>query len=180
MNAKILSAPPLILPSRVFVYPHAVPGEEDAMARGSIWVEVSPTGGGNFLAQCAIGYKGGDVATGLYPSPKPDELCIAAGGYLYRVDTQQPQNVTQVAMRPVVRVLEAPDAVVCAGFHTLLILTADGEWETPRLSHEGLTELRVEGDIVHGLGWDVRSDREIPFTVHLATRETRGGAFNLP
>jgi hypothetical protein len=51
-------------------------------------------------------------------------------------------------------------------------------WETARLTWEGLTLTDIRDNQLHGLGWDMRTDRELPFAVDLATGQHTGGAFN--
>ncbi|HEX5285020.1 MAG TPA: hypothetical protein VFW30_12940, partial [Bryocella sp.] len=50
-------------------------------------------------------------------------------------------------------------------------------WETKRLTWEGLTLHGIRDHHLHGLGWDMRTDRELPFTIDLATGHHTGGAF---
>lgn len=179
-SAKILSGPPLISPVRQFIYPRPVPGEEDALARGAMYVEVHPAAGGSFLATCALGYASGSVASGIYATPHPDELCIVAGGYAYLADTRSPEQCIHLELRPVAAVLNTEEAVVFAGFHTCVIRDSGEEpWETPRLSWEGITGLRAEDGTVHGLGWDLQSDKDIPFTIDIGARKASGGPFRL-
>ena len=177
--ATVLLGAPLIAPARQFVFPLAVAGEEDALARGALWLEIKPAHGGSFLAQCALGFAGSGVATGLWPAPNPDDLLAVAGGYAYRIRTLDPAATQLLPMRPVVGVFPAPaaKALVLIGFHHALVLTADGMWESPKLTWEGVTEVRVEETCLVGKGWHMPSDREIPFRLDLLTRELSGGGF---
>lgn len=115
--------------------------------------------------------------------PEPDEICAVAGGYAYLVDTLRPETVEIVPLRPVVEVLPVPscDVVVFRGFHHLYVRGAsEVRWQTPRLSWEGITLGEVSGDLLHGTGWEMQTDKEIPFTVNLRTRECVGGGFLPP
>ncbi len=178
-RAGILRGQPLIMPARHITLPHAVPGEEDAMARGALWVQVQPERGGTFVAQCALGFAGEGVASGLWATPQQDLLLAIAGGYAYAIDTIAPENSILLAMRPVVRVHAAREAgaLVLGGFHALSVLTNKGAWESSRLSWEGVTVDHITGDEVHGTGWHMRLDRELPYILNLRTREVTGGAF---
>ena len=176
-QAKILPGPPMIAPARQFVFPQAVPGEEDALARGAMWLEIKPTTGGAFLAQCALGFAGRGVVTGAWSTPNPLHLLAVAGGYAYRIDTADPDRSELIEMRPVVAVLAASTArsLVLMGFHAACILTDGEAWQSPKLSWEGVTETRIEGEVLHGIGWHMPSDKELPFTLNLRTRELIGG-----
>jgi hypothetical protein len=60
------------------------------------------------------------------------------------------------------------------GHHSILAWGSDGEaWESDRLSWEGITNLRIEarieGAILHGEGWDLRTDKDLPFALDLNT-----------
>lgn len=177
--ATVLAGAPMIAPARQFVFPLAVAGEEDALARGALWLEVRPAHGGTFLAQCALGFAGSGVATGVWATPNPNDLLAVAGGYAYRMRTLDPAETELLPMRPVVGVFPAPaaDVLVLIGFHHALVLTADGAWESPKLTWEGVTEVSVKGTLLCGKGWHMPSDREIPFRLDLRTRELTGGGF---
>ncbi len=177
---QVLPGPPMIAPARQFVFPQAVPGEEDALARGALWLQIKPRTGGVFLAQCALGFAGPGVLQGTWSTPEPDVLLAVAGGYAYRIDTVAPEQSTLLPIRPVVSIISVPEpaTLVLAGFHSLYILQHGASWQSARISWEGVAVTSVEGDTVHGTGWHMRSDRELPFALNLRTRELTGGAFH--
>ena len=180
-SAEILSAPPLIAPARQFTWPQRVAGEEDALARGALLLQVKPASGGSFLATCALGFRDPNALTGVWSCPRPDDVLAVAGGYAYFADTLAPERPLHLALRPVAQVLPVSDAnlLLLAGFHTIAAIGASGLlWETARLTWEGLTLTDIRDSQLHGLGWDMRTDRELPFIVDLATGSHSGGAFN--
>jgi hypothetical protein len=68
--------------------------------------------------------------------------------------------------------------LVFVGFHALVAWGADGlAWQTARLSWEGIRVAGVEGDALRGFGWDMRTDREVEFSVDLRTGAHTGGGF---
>ena len=110
--------------------------------------------------------------TGIWSCPRPDDILAVAGGYAYLADTLAPDRPLHLPLRPVTQVLPAPDAnlLLLAGFHAIAAIGATGLlWETARLTWEGLTLSDIRDDQLHGLGWDMRTDRELPFTVDLDT-----------
>jgi len=180
-TAEILKTPPLIAPARQFTYPQQIAGEEDALARGAFLLMVHPPAGGTFLATCALGFTDPSVPTGLFSCPNPDELCAVAGGYAYIVDTLQPDRSTHIPQKPVVEVIPIPShhLLVFAGFHSLFAWGANGEaWQTSRLSWEGIRITGVEGDTLQGTGWNLLTDKEVPFSVDLSTGKYEGGGFS--
>jgi hypothetical protein len=47
---------------------------------------------------------------------------------------------------------------------------AEGEaWKSGKLSDEGVTITSIEGGILRGRGWDLRTDKETPFALDLKT-----------
>jgi hypothetical protein len=183
-RAEVLAAPPLIAPARQFTYPRQVAGEEDALARGALLVQVHPAGGGkaggSFLATCALGFSDPAMPSGVWACPNPREMCAVAGGYAYVVDTAAPERSTHVALKPVaeVLVLAAHGLLVFVGFHALMAWGVDGlAWQSARLSWEGIRVTAVEGDSLRGFGWDMRTDREVEFSVDLRTGAHMGGGF---
>ncbi len=178
--ARILTAPPLIAPARQYMYPHHIPGEEDAMNRGALLLDVKPGPAANFLATCALGFREVSLPTGVFACPHPDHLLALAGGYAYVIDTLAPEHCVHLPLRPVTQILAAPPAgvILLAGFHNVLALDANGiRWQSARLSWEGVTLTRADADYLHGTGWNMHTDREVPFTVDLITGEHQGGGF---
>lgn len=177
-SAEILKAPPMIAPARQFTYPRQIAGEEDALARGALLLMIRPETGGSFLATCALGFTDPSMPTGLYASPNPRELCAVAGGYAYIIDTHQPEDSTHIPLKPAVQVLPVPshDLLVFIGFHTIYAWGESGEaWKTERLSGEGIRITGIEGDTLHGTGWNMFTDRDVPFTVDLRNGRHQGG-----
>jgi hypothetical protein len=179
-TARILTAPPLIAPARQFVYPLFVPGEEDAMARGALLLDIKPATAPNFLATCALGFREPSLPTGIFACPRPDDLLALAGGYAYIIDTGDPTRCLHLPLRPVTAVLPAPEAgvILLAGFHHIAAVVAEGLlWQSARLSWEGVTMTEVRDGHLHGTGWNMHTDRDVPFTLDLATGEHEGGGY---
>lgn len=179
-TARPLPHAPLILPARQFMYPQLVPGEEDAMNRGALLIEVKPATGGSFLATCALGFHEPTLPSGLWSCPAPDDLLAVAGGYAYLVHTAAPDAAEFLPLRPVCAVLPVPgnELLLLAGFHTVLALGGEGIlWQTTRLSWEGVTLGDIRGGTLHGTGWDMFSDRDLPFGIDLRTGAHEGGGY---
>ena len=174
-TAEILPNRPMILPSRHFVYPAQV----EEVERGALEVLVQPAGAMAFLATCALGFRDPKAPTGLWAMPDPDWLCAISGGYAYLIDTAAPERFVHLRYRPVLEVLAVragdaqsarADLILFVGHVSVLALGRECEaWESPRLSWEGLTGLRIEGNTLHGLGWDMKTDKDLPFALDLKT-----------
>jgi hypothetical protein len=183
-QAEALSARPLILPRRRFVYPR----EAEEVERGALEVLVRPgreivrpgpenaqpdaETGEPFLATCALGFRDPSAPTGLWSAPKPEELCAVAGGYAYLIDTHAPERFTMIQYRPVLRVLPiaAHGLLLFVGHHSILAWGRDGEaWESEKLSDEGVEIAGVDAAVLRGAGWAIQTDSETPFAVDLRT-----------
>ena len=179
-RAEVLRTPPLIAPARQFTYPRQIAGEEDALARGALLVQVQPAAGGTFLATCALGFTDPTMPTGIFACPNPRELCAVAGGYAYLIDTASPEHSTHIPLKPVTEVLALVDhgLLLFAGFHSILAWGSYGlAWQTARLSYEGLRITGVDGGSLHGFGWNLMTDKEVAFSVDLCTGTHTGGGF---
>ena len=175
-TAEVLRVAPLIAPVRQFVWPMAIAGEEDALARGAVRVMVRPRVGGSFLVTAALGFKDASMPTGVWGCPAADWICVVAGGYGYLASTLEPERVTLLGMKPVVEVMEAGELLLFVGFQTILAWGLEGmAWETGRLSWEGVRVTSVTGTEVVGLGWDLVADAEREFRVDLRTGTFVGG-----
>ncbi|WP_158943816.1 hypothetical protein [Granulicella sp. S190] len=182
-SAETLKTPPLIAPARQFIYPQQIAGEEDALARGALQLMVHSGSGGTFLATCALGFTNPTMPTGVFACPNQQEMCAVAGGYAYIIDTAQPEHCVHLAMKPVVevRALIEQELLLFIGFHSLIAWGATGmAWETARLSWEGVRVTSVEANTLNGMGWNLLTDREVPFSVDLLTGRHQGGGFVQP
>jgi hypothetical protein len=181
-SAEILQAAPLIAPTRQYVWPMRIAGEEDALARGALQLMVRPAGGGQYLVTCALGFRDPSMPTGVFACPDPDQICAVAGGYAYVAHAGSPEKCVQVGMKPVVEVRPAVSAglLLFVGFHTIQARGKDGMvWETGRLSWEGVRVTAVTEDEAVGFGWDLRGDVEVEFRVDLRTGSHVGGGFRV-
>ena len=174
-QAEILPERPLILPARHFVYPR----EAEEVERGALEVLVRPDAVDEqpFLATCALGFHDPVVPNGLWSTPNPVEICAVSGGYAYVIDTTAPERFTMIAYRPVLEIRPLPEQglLLFVGHHSILAWGANGQaWQSGRLSSEGLTITGIDGDVLHGLGWNLITDKEAPFDVDLKTGKRVG------
>jgi hypothetical protein len=179
-RVDILTKPPLIAPARQHTYPLQVAGEEDALARGALFLMVHPATAGTFLATCALGFTDPTMPTGVFACPNPSELCAVAGGYAYVIDTAEPSQSNQIPLKPVTQVIPIGEQqlLLFVGFHAIVAWGASGlAWQTRRLSWEGVRVAGVEGDSLRGFGWNLMTDKEVEFTVDLKTGAHVGGGF---
>jgi hypothetical protein len=182
-SVEILKTPPLIAPARQFTYPHQIAGEEDALARGALQLMVRPANGGTFLATCALGFTDPAMPTGVFACPNAVQMCAVAGGYAYVIDTAQPERSTHIPLKPVVevRLLVEQGLLLFVGFHSVVAWGRDGlVWESARLSWEGIRITSIDGDELHGMGWNLHTDREVSFSIDLLTGQHQGGGFAQP
>jgi len=186
-QAEILSARPVILPARHFVYPR----NAEEVERGALevfikvgapclasetWESKSARSAHQtaqpFLATCALGFRDPAVPTGLWSAPNPEEICAVSGGYAYLINTAQPDRFTMIPYRPVLGVLPAPavNLLLFVGHRTILAWGSNGQaWESEMLSDEGITITAIEDKFLRGIGWDMRTDKEMPFALDLRT-----------
>jgi len=169
-RATILADTPATLPPRQFIYP----SEVEEVELGALEVQIKPAtkDAQPFLATCALGFRDPAVPTGIWACPRKEEICAVSGGYAYVIDTAIPENFTMISYRPVmeVRVAVAQGLLLFVGHHAVLAWGADGEaWESEKLSDEGVKITDIAGGILHGMGWDMKKDRETPFAVDLLT-----------
>jgi hypothetical protein len=167
-QAEVLAARPLILPPCHFVYP----GQAEEVERGALEVLIRPDAqdAQPFLATCALGFRDPAVPTGLWSAANPNELCAVSGGYAYIIDTTAPERFTMIAYRPVLEVcsLPAQELLLFVGHHSVLAWGREGQaWESEKLSSEGVAITSVESSVLNGRGWDLMTDKEMPFALDL-------------
>ena len=167
-RAEILAARPLILPPRHFVYPQAA----EEVERGALEVFIRPDGSDAqpFLATCALGFRDPAAPTGLWSTPRPEEICAVAGGYAYLINTTAPERFNMIPYRPVleIRPLVQEGLLLFVGHRSILAWKLDGQaWESVKLSDEGVTITGIDGGVLRGTGWDMKTDRDRPFAIDL-------------
>ena len=175
-KAEILTARPLILPSRHFVYPR----EAEEVERGALEVLIRPgeQGAQTFLATCALGFRDPAVPTGIWSAPNPEEICAVSGGYTYIIDTTAPERFTMIPYRPVLNVRPVVPAglLLFVGHHSILACGATGQaWQSGKLSDEGVTITAIGNGILRGLGWEMMYDSETSFALDLGTGQRLHG-----
>jgi hypothetical protein len=188
-QAEILPARPLILPTRHYVYPR----DAEEVERGALEVLVklgapsplvrrgggageskspSPSSTQPFLATCALGFRDPAAPTGLWSCPNPYEICAVSGGYAYIISTTNPESFTMLPYRPVleIRPVLTQNLLLFVGHHSILAWGPSRQaWQSEKLSSEGLTLEEITSPILHGVGWDLMTDKEVPFTLDLET-----------
>jgi hypothetical protein len=182
-RAEILPQRPMILPGRHYVYP----GAAEEVEKGALEVLIQPATSGQsaqpeaqpFLATCALGFRDPAAPTGLWSTPDPNWICAVSGGYAYLIDTTAPERFTMIRYRPVLDVHcyqtglsgeSGGGLLLFVGHHSILAWGTGGEaWESERLSWEGVTVERIESSSLHGHGWDLRTDQDVPFVLDLET-----------
>ncbi len=120
------------------------------------------------------------MPTGAISCPNPQEMCAVAGGYAYVIDTKRPEHCTHIALKPVVEIhpLAAQQLLIFVGFHSIVAWGTNGmAWESARLSWEGVRITSVDGDVLHGTGWNMMTDQEAAFSLDLLTGKHQGGGF---
>jgi hypothetical protein len=175
-EVKLLASYSLLHPAEKL---YQFPAELEEGDRNGIHLRVMPAGSAAWIGFFALGFESGQVASGIFSCPDPDWVCVVAGGYAYAVDSANPARWMQIEQRPVTEVRAVPELklLLFTGFTTI---TALGEsqrlWTTERLSWEGLSVKDIQGATLHGMGWDVITDKEVPFEVDLLTGKSKGGA----
>ncbi|HVW79297.1 MAG TPA: hypothetical protein VHB45_16900 [Alloacidobacterium sp.] len=169
-TVEVLEKRPLIAPARQFVYPK----QAEEVERGALELLLKPAEGAAFLATCALGFADPNAPNGIWSCPHPDWLCAVSGGYAYLIDTRNPQQWNMIPYRPVLAVHALPEQqlLLFVGHHSILAWGRKGQaWQTERLSSEGVKIVSVTDDTLRGLGWDLMTDRDVPFVLDLRTGE---------
>jgi hypothetical protein len=170
-TAEVLTNRPMIFPPRHFTYPAIA----EEVEKGAMEVLVRPGSDGaeeSFLATCALGFRDAAAPSGLWSTPDPDWICAVSGGYAYLIDVRNPERFIMLPYRPVLEVLPlvAHELLLFVGHHAILAWGRAGEaWQSDRLSWEGISITGVEDGILRGTGWDMITDKDVPFALDIQT-----------
>lgn len=157
---------------------HQFPARLEEGDRTGAYLRVTPQGSQAWIGFFVLGFDSDKVASGIYSCPDADSLCAVVGGYAYFVNAGDPQRWMQIEQRPVVEVRPVPELnlLLFAGFTSITGLESNRLWTSERLSWEGLSISGIQGNTLHGLGWDAITDNEVPFEIDLSTGKSKGGA----
>lgn len=75
-----------------------------------------------------------------------------------------------IPYRPVleIRPLVQEGLLLFVGHRSILAWKLDGQaWESVKLSDEGVTIAGIDGGVLRGTGWDMKTDRDRPFAIDL-------------
>jgi hypothetical protein len=173
---KVLESAPPIHPLEKL---HHFPVELDEGDRTGVYVRVVSPSAPPWFGFFAAGFESPQVTNAVCSCPDPNWLCVVSGGYAYVVKSSDPRKWFRIEQNPVVelRTLTEQRLILFSGFTSITALGMEGIlWATERISWEGVQITRIDGDTLHGLGWDAKSDREVPFAVDLKTGKHTGGA----
>lgn len=122
----------------------------------------------------------GAGASGVFTTPDPDVVCIAAAGAAYLVHADKPEWWSQLDMEPVRQIIQVPAVGVIVFVGDVMIEAHDGQhriWMTPRLGFDRLSRIAVSGETLTGIGSDpTMAAGGVPFTVDLRTGASSGGS----
>ncbi len=182
--AEILPSRPMILPPRHYTYPAVA----EEVEKGAMEVLIRPETGlaGStaqypmdapiapepFLATCALGFRDAAAPSGLWSMPDPDWICAVSGGYAYLINATCPEQFTMIAYRPVLEIVPVVEQglLLFVGHHAILAWGRNGEaWQSDRLSWEGIAIREIEDGVLRGTGWDMMTDKDVPFALDLHT-----------
>ena len=171
-----LDSAPLVHPLEALYH---FPVQLEEGDRSGAYVRVAPQRGPAWSGFFALGFNSEQVVSAICACPDPDSVCVVVGGYAYVVKATDPACWFQVEQRPVVdlRTVAEAELLLFTGFTSATAVGKTGiVWQSERLSWEGVRITTVESGKLHGFGWDVMSDQEVPFEVDLKTGKHTGGA----
>ena len=163
---------PALLPH--YYYPGATVGN----GRDGLLVEVRPEGKQSWNGTFAFSQIVPKGTSGIFSTPDPKRVCIAAKGAGYLVSAMEPTSWELVRATPLidVRPVGVRGIIVFASFTNLVAYGATGIiWRTKRLAWSNLKITEVTDEIIKGVFWDIRSEANAEFVVDLATGTNIGG-----
>lgn len=116
----------------------------------------------------------------IFEFPDSDKIIVVAGGqcYIMNPDFEKPLGVFAVTIDNVIQTDDGT-IIMTDGFHVRMVGSAGELWCSPRISWDGIKDLKLNNKLLTGLAYDPRRDQDdwTPFTVDIATRKIIGGSF---
>jgi hypothetical protein len=115
--------------------------------------------------------------SGAYDHPDGKLVVIVAGGAIYIVDPDTQAAEESGGMVSSVIQVSEKNALLFNDNIYLSLISSHGNWQTKRLSWDGIRNLSISGDFVLGEGWRY-DDTWHEFSVSLANGSHSGGAYD--
>jgi hypothetical protein len=151
------------------------PPKWGAGAREGLVVEFTPSVGSAWVGNFQPGIGGIDDAV---PHPNGRDVLVFSNGFLWSVDP-----TTRVAEKVATAIAECwpltdPDGYLLNNQGLSFVrLSAEGlVWQSRRISWDGFSDLRLEGERLSGRAWTPIDDAWLPFTLDLRTGNVDGGS----
>ena len=115
--------------------------------------------------------------SGAYKHPDGKHVVVVAGGAIYTVDPDTQIAEESGGMVSSVTQVSGKNALLFNDSIFLSFISPYGNWQTQRLSWDGIRNLSISGDFALGEGWHY-DDTWHEFSVSLADGSHTGGAYN--
>jgi hypothetical protein len=157
---------------RILYYPGAL---ESGGTDGMI-VSIEPRSAPAWLGVFSFGMGG---LSGLFGWPDGAKLCVISRGFGYLVAIDQPTDWEEIDLVSIEHaILQREGRWIALADRTRLVGSGQEgrSWRTPRLSWDGIKNLKESDDSLEGLAWDAPSERWVRFEVDPLTGDHQGGA----
>jgi len=134
------------------------------------WTATGETWVGNFH-----GYYG--RASGVLDHPDKQRIIVLARGGGHVINPEAPEDVTTFGRGLFQEFHELPEfnAILFVDPLGMETIKKEGRWWCiPRISWDGISNIKIEGNTLQGEAYDPFADRWVPFTVDLRTGECEG------
>lgn len=108
---------------------------------------------------------------GVYFTPNPNSICTIVGGELFYGDVHNPDCIARVEFEPIFHAFSICDRnmLILGGFTRLVAFNKSGlTWKSESISTDSMEISHVEGDVLFGTFWDLRTEAKSEFQVCLS------------
>ena len=132
---------------RQFYFPTECRGVADPLIR------VRPKGQDAWIGLFEPGTVVSGAVTGIYTTPKEEELCVVSRGEGYLIDVNHPGTYRKVEASPITTVLSSlpHELLIFADLWRIIAYGADGvRWRTGRIAIDGIRLQGIHEDLLYG------------------------------
>lgn len=140
-------------------------------------VKFFKTNGDNWVANFQPGLK---RFSEVFDFRNSNKLIVIAGGlgYVMDPDSVKPIGTFGASLDNAIRLNE--DKIIASDDTLVREISSTGEqWRSPRISWDGIKEIKLENGLLTGLSYDPMNDDDewVPFSINLTTRDIEGGSY---
>ncbi|NID09537.1 hypothetical protein [Fibrivirga algicola] len=117
----------------------------------------------------------------VFDFPATDITVVIAGGSGYVMNRNFTKPIATFEATITAALMVTKQEIIAATDTDIVIINAEGQlWKSERISWDGIKDLYMEGEVLHGKSYDPMEDNDewVGFALNLTTKKVTGGSYS--